>query len=155
MGLPTRSRHMTDSINNLSVDTGDSLGFNDSNDLTISGTSIVNSGNIGLISTGSTTQLLIDAADVTLSGSGTVTLSNNAHNIICGLLNSNRLTNAAGHTIQGAGKIGKSQMALTNQGLIDANQSVTGAINTGVMQAGGGGTLQQMSDFFTTPLLVC
>ena len=60
------------------------------------------------------------------------------------------LTNAAGHTIQGAGQLGVNLIGLVNQGLILANQptplvidpSAAGLINTGTLRATSGGTLQ-------------
>ena len=97
-------------------------------------------------STGSQTFLTINAANVTLSGTGTFTMSNSIDNFIVGTDASNTLTNQS--TIQGAGNIGVGHMALNNAGTIDANQSAglmlqisNGATNTGTIEASNGATL--------------
>jgi fibronectin-binding autotransporter adhesin len=111
-----------------------------------SGSSISNAGTMTMNSTGNTTELLIGASNVTLSGTGTFTMSNNANNYIFGTVSTNQLTNAS--TIQGSGQIGFGQMALSNSGTIDADQSVplilqisSGATNTGKLEATSGATL--------------
>jgi hypothetical protein len=110
------------------------------------GSSISNAGTMTMNSTGNATELLIGASNVTLSGTGTLTLSNNAQNYIFGTVSTNQLTNAS--TIQGSGQIGFGQMALSNSGTIDADQSVplilqisSGATNTGKLEATSGATL--------------
>jgi hypothetical protein len=110
------------------------------------GSSITNAGTITMNSTGSQTFLTINAANVTLSGTGTFTMSNSIDNFIVGTAASNTLTNQS--TIQGAGNIGVGQMALNNSGTIDANQSAglmlqisNGATNTGTLEASNGATL--------------
>ncbi len=120
---------------------------------------ITNDGTIALASTGigfGTTNLRIEG-DVTLAGTGTVTLSNGGGNLIWGLASANVLTNSAGHTIQGSGNIGNSgNMGLNNQGLIDANQpngltihpSAAGVLNTGTLRGSGTGGLTLTSGIF-------
>src|ERR1700738_1904286 len=110
------------------------------------GSSINNAGAITLNSIAYGTQLLIGAANVTLSGSGTLTMSNSLANSIQGGAAANQLTNQ--QTIQGAGNIGNGQMALSNSGTINANQTnaltlqiSNGATNTGTLEATSGGTL--------------
>ena len=113
----------------------------------LSGT-FTNTGNLQLASTANTTDLRLNG-DVTLTGAGSVTMSNYANNRIFGNSGSATevLTNAAGHTIQGAGQLGVNQMGLNNQGLILANESAGLTINTsaaggltnnGTMRASGG-----------------
>ncbi|MCP3999373.1 MAG: hypothetical protein GY727_00460, partial [Gammaproteobacteria bacterium] len=113
--------------------------------------SFTNNGSYTMNSVGSLTDLVMTgASDVTLGGTGTVTMSNNAQNRIYGAAGE-RLIHGANHTIEGAGQIGVNQMKLTNQGLIDANQSLTltidptdgagNAANSGTMRASSGGTL--------------
>jgi hypothetical protein len=117
-------------INNLSIDSGDRLTISDGNSLTVTGSSIANAGKLSLNASADSTDLIIGAPNVTLSGGGTLTLSDNANNRIFGSVASNTLTNQG--VIQGAGQIGAGQLTLVNSGTINANQ--TGAsliINTG------------------------
>ena len=112
------------------------------------GGSLVNSGTIELVSTGSETDLEILFRGVTLSGGGQVLLSDNAQNVIFGGSVDTVLTNAD-NTISGAGNLGGGQMTLVNAGLIladGANALVidTGSnavTNSGVMEATGVGGL--------------
>jgi hypothetical protein len=80
-----------------------------------------------------------------LTGSGKVTLSNNADN----LLGSNgapaTLTNV-NNTISGAGTIGDGKLTLINQGTIDANQSNALVINTGSNTVINSGTLESTAN---------
>src|SRR6202048_2524150 len=121
----------------------DSLFFNNGTSLTVSGSTISNAGTISLNSAGNFTELVIGAPNVTLSGGGTLTMSNNVNNYILGSLTTDTLTNQ--ETIQGAGHIGNGQMTLVNSGIINANQSAGltiqadgGATNTGTIEATGG-----------------
>ena len=128
--------------------TGDSLNVLDNQTLTADG-SISNTGSISLSSGGNTTQLVIGVSNVTLSGTGTVTMGNNPSNRIIGNASADTLTNSS--TIQGAGQIGAGQMTLVNSGTIDANagagQNVLfintsgGTTNTGTLEATNGSTL--------------
>ncbi len=104
-----------------------------------------NAGAITLNSTGNNTELGIDG-NVTLTGPGTLTMSNKTQNIILGAATADTLTNQ--ETIQGAGNIGNNVMTLVNSGLINANQSNAltiqangGTTNTGMLEATAGGTL--------------
>jgi hypothetical protein len=115
------------------------------NALTILGT-ITNTGSIQLNSVANVTELLVGAPSVTLTGAGTVTLSNNSQNYIFGASASDTLINQT--TIQGAGTIGNNQLVLTNSGTIDANDPTQliinpsgGTTNTGTLEATAGGTL--------------
>jgi hypothetical protein len=83
--------------NNLTIDSDDSLSFNNGTNLTINGSGISNSGTISLNSTGTGTFLLI-ANGATLAGAGTVTMSNNSQNFVDGNSGAT-LTNQS--TIQG------------------------------------------------------
>ncbi len=123
-------------------------------DLGISGT-INNTGTIRLISVGNPTDLEIQAGGATLTGGGTLTLSN-ATTGINSVGSGVRFTNFD-NTIQGVGTIGQNLTAITNAagGLIDANgagtltldpvatANDTGAsfLNDGILRASGGGTL--------------
>jgi len=138
----------------LKIDSDDSLSFNNNTNLTVSG-NITNAGNISLNSGGNFTELIIGASNVTLSGAGTLTLGNNANNFILGSAAANKLTNQS--TIQGAGMIGNSLMALSNSGTINANQTANslniqtsnGVTNTGTLEATGGANLNLIGDTYT------
>jgi hypothetical protein len=130
-------------INNLAIDSDDSLSIRNGSVLRINGSSINNAGKLSLNSTGNFTELVVAGANVTLSGGGTVTLSNNVGNYIFGATTADTLTNQ--ETIQGAGTIGNGQMTLVNSGTINANQSAGltinpagGITNTGTIEATGG-----------------
>jgi hypothetical protein len=141
--------------NNITIDSDDSLSFNNNTTLTVSGTTISNAGSISVNSAGNFTELIIGSSNVTLSGPGTLTLGNNANNYIFGSVAANKLTNQS--TIQGAGMIGNSQMALSNSGTINANQTANslniqtsnGVTNTGTLEATGGANLNLNGDTYT------
>lgn len=121
---------------------------------------ITNNGRINVTSTGGISDLYL-TADTTLAGMGTVTLtgpgsSNNAR--IFGNTGT-RLTVGAGQTIQGTGELGLGYIAVTNGGLIQANNAggsfiiypanvANAFLNTGngVVRATGGGVVT-----FNTP----
>src|SRR5216684_7331335 len=98
---------------NLTIDSDDSLSFNNGVSLSIGaagGGTINNAGHLNMNSTGSQTALIVVnalGAGVTLTGGGTLNMSNNPNNLIGPyggvLINVN-------NTIQGAGHIGNTQM---------------------------------------------
>ena len=136
-------------INNLTIDSDDSLAISDNHALTVNGSSISNAGNISLNSGNNPTELIIGSSTVTLSGGGTLTMGNNANNFIFGTAGSNVFKNQ--ETIQGAGNIGEGQLTLSNSGTINANagtgqnalviQTSGGTTNTGTIEATNGSTL--------------
>jgi hypothetical protein len=151
------------SATNLSIDSDDSLSFNNGVSLSIGATgagTINNAGHLNMNSTGSVTELVVAnavPAAVTLTGGGALNMSNNPNNVIGifggGLSNVN-------NTIQGAGHIGNTQMGLNNQGTINANIGGGGAnpliidtagtgTNTGTMEATSGGTLEVQASSIT------
>src|SRR5207302_2618222 len=118
---------------------GDVLNVSNNMVLTADG-NITNNGQINLNSGGNLTELVIGVSGLTLSGTGTVNLSNNPNNLIFGAAAADKLTNSS--TIQGAGNIGNGQMALLNSGTIDATQSTNliiqtsnGDTNSGTLEA--------------------
>src|SRR5208282_5251744 len=108
-------------INNLTLNSGNSWTLDNGVSLTIDGNSISNAGSMTLNSTGSGAFLLLANSNVTLSGGGTLTMSNKTTNYIYGAAGADTLTNQ--ETIQGAGIIGNASMTLVNSGTINANQS--------------------------------
>ncbi len=108
---------------------------------------ITNNGNINLASVGNGTHLVLQG-NVTLNGTGTLTMSNNGQNGIEGAAAGDILTVGSGQTISGSGDIGENSMALVNNGVIDANQSTAlyidtsnGTTNNATLEATAGGTL--------------
>src|SRR4029077_12291387 len=95
--------------------------------------------------------------NVTLAGTGVVTMSNNSQNFIFGNAPATILTNQ--ETIQGSGNIGDAQMALVNSGTINANNGIgsntliiqvsNGATNTGTIEATLGSNLVLQGGTFT------
>jgi hypothetical protein len=157
-GAVTMSNGLNSStpIDNLTVGSSSSLSIADGNNLTITGSSLQNAGSITLNSAGHATYIGIGAPSVTLSGGGTVTMSNNANNYIVGSATANTLTNE--ETIQGAGSIGggngSTSLTLVNTGIINANQSAGMAIaagggttNSGTLEATAGSTLTLSGTF--------
>ena len=134
----------------------DALAIANAESLTVSGATISNAGSITMNSSGATTELVIGASNVTLSGAGTLTMSNSLGNFIFGAAGTDVLSNQS--TIQGSGSIGHGQMGLNNSGTIDANQTTTltlqitssaTAINTGTIEATNGATLEILGGTYT------
>jgi hypothetical protein len=98
------------------------------------GGTLAGTGTVALNTNGYNTDLLINAATVTLSGGGTVALSDGAQNRILAATGGDILNNLS-DTISGSGQIGVGSMGLTNQsgGVIDA----TGTVNQLVINLAG------------------
>jgi hypothetical protein len=121
---------------------------NNSDALTLLGT-IVNSGVIGLNSNYNDTDLIIDTATLTLTGSGTIAMGDYPNNRIYGASGAYVLDNI-NNVIEGAGQLGAGQLTLINEaaGIIDAtgNNALTlytgsTVINKGLIEATGAGGL--------------
>ncbi|MCW5737750.1 MAG: hypothetical protein KIS73_26760 [Enhydrobacter sp.] len=110
--------------------------------LTIAG-SINNTARINLLSAGNDTRLVIDAAGATLSGGGTVSLSNSSTNLIVGNSATAALTNVD-NLIQGGGQLGGAQMTFVNQagGIVRATMSNALVLNTGAKAVVNNGLLE-------------
>ncbi len=138
--------------------TGD-LVLSDGSLMPFSGT-LDNTGSIHIASTGSETNFEIVQHGLTLTGGGTVTLSDNAANVIFGSADSVTLTNVD-NTISGAGQLGEGHLTLVNKGTIIADGSNalvidTGdhaVVNTGTLEATGTGGLDVHSDIVNDGLL--
>jgi hypothetical protein len=105
--------------------------------------SIVNDGTIVLGSTANATDIIIDSATLTLSGAGTVSLSNNANNFIYASTATDVLDNV-NNVIEGAGQLGNGSLTLVNtaNGLIDANLATSLTLNTGAAAVTNSGTIE-------------
>ena len=117
---------------------------------------LVNAGTLSIDSTGDTTNLILTGTSNTLTGGGTILLSDNANNRIYGSAGSTDTLVNVNNTIAGAGQIGVNNgnvpIAFTNEaaGVIDAN-AVTNAlfiqtggpalVNDGLMEATNSGGL--------------
>ena len=140
----------TNAVNGVTVTSGSALTVTDNSTLLISGT-INNQGNIALASGGNTTSIqLQDSGNATLTGGGTVSLSDSAANRIF-VNNSNGLLTNVNNTVQGVGNFGIGRLNIDNQagGLIDANtaggtlvlQANASTANEGTARASNDGQL--------------
>ena len=113
---------------------------------------ITNTGTIQVNSTAAATSQLLMSGTVTLTGGGKVTLSDQPRNFVSGtLVNQN-------NTISGAGSMGGG--TLTNGGVINATSANHNrlilfnasnlVINTGILEASSGGTLQIQNNVTNT-----
>ena len=138
-------------VGRLTISSGDAVGINNAQQLTISDAggfgAIINNGTLS-INAGANQTFLNISGNVSLSGSGTTTLAG-VNAIISG---TGRLTNSS--TINGQGNIGNNSLAVTNLagGLIDANVNgailtidpvnlANGVVNQGTLRASNGGIL--------------
>jgi parallel beta-helix repeat protein len=156
--------HLTDGItaciDNLTVDAGDVLDLNNGilgMDASGLGGMINNDGTIQLSSTHFGTHLRI-FRDVLLTGGGELVMFAGGPNHVSAGAENCRLTNGPGHTIRGSRWLGNNQLALTNEGLIDADNAgyplevnpldTLVSYNTSVMQSSSGGTLRLLPGTF-------
>jgi hypothetical protein len=134
-------------LSGLTISSGSTVQMNDGTTLNLVGT-ITNNGTLSMQGANSQTFLKMNG-NVTLTGTGSVTMRNNTPNIIEATTSGNTLTNQ--ETIQGSGNIGNGVLTLVNKGTIDANNGVAsnpltiqtngGTTNTGTLEATNGGTL--------------
>jgi hypothetical protein len=112
--------------------------------------SFSNGGTLVLESTGYGTDLVVDAAKLTLNGGGTVMLSDNANNFIVGSAAADTLDNV-NNLIEGAGHLGNGTLTFVNgaAGVVNAddvnalflNTGAKAATNSGLLEATGSGGL--------------
>jgi hypothetical protein len=139
-----------------------SLQITDGTYLTVQG-AVGNTGAIQVNSSNDTTVLEIGAAGATLTGGGTITLTDNANNYIQGVGGAVVLDNVD-NTISGAGQFGNGQLALVNgaKGVIDAtgtqamnlNTSSATITNAGLIEVGGPGGMTISSTLANTGTLL-
>ena len=152
--------NMNAAIAGLTIDVDDSLTVDNAFTLRINAGTLVNAGTISLNSTGNNTYLRPLDGPITLSGGGTLLLSNSANNWIY-QQNGGSLINLD-NTIRGSGNLGwtSAPTNITNDGLIVADQPTalqiaggTGSstTNTGTFRAENGATLNlQSADVLNT-----
>ncbi|HEY6292954.1 MAG TPA: hypothetical protein VI455_15495 [Terriglobia bacterium] len=159
-GTSTVTLEANASIASLQLAKGNTLGFNGNTQLSVFGTQMINAGQILINGGGGTNTYMFIDNSMTLSGAGTLTLSNTVSGGGATDLYANNgaatLTNQS--TIQGEGSIGASGSALTlvnsSGGIIDANSTAGplslapyipaagGITNAGLMEATNSGLLQ-------------
>src|SRR5260370_21707980 len=134
---------------NLTIDSDDSLTLTDTTIFTVFGPTVSNSG-VLLMNGTSASAILEIGGSVSLKGSGGLTMSNNVGNTLMGYGQPNGVSFTNQTTIRGAGSIGSpGSSTVTNQGIINANQTTpltmsVGAAttnNTGTLEATNGATL--------------
>jgi hypothetical protein len=158
-------------IANLQIGGTNSATLENGESLTIAGGagagSLSIAGTLTIGSTGSFTDLILagtSGSAITLSGGGSLTLSDSPNNRVYSTTG-DTLTNDAGNTIQGAGQLGINNagfgFTLNNAGIINANQSNPLQIapsntvtNTGTLEATNGGTLELIGTFANTGGLI-
>jgi hypothetical protein len=132
----------SETINTLTVNPGGEVSPLPAVTLEVDGGSIVNNGQLLL----NDSTLNAGSSGLTLSGAGSLTMNGVGNSVIMG---SSSFTNQS--LIQGNGDIGENDLAITNQGIIDANVSgrtltvnpyFYGMTNTNVLKADAGGTLE-------------
>src|SRR5580658_19401 len=151
-GTSTVTLNTTAAIDGLTVGSGNTLAIDTGNTLSITGPTISNKGSIQLNGGGGAFGILDLSGNVTLSGSGTLTLATAASGSGAAYIQEEAqgvtLTNKS--TIQGSGIIGSSGLTVVNSGTIDANTLTAGGLllngsggitNTGLIEATNGGEL--------------
>jgi hypothetical protein len=136
-----------DTIANLTLSSTAALDIGPGATYAATGT-IANSGNIIVDqSGGNATRLLVASSKVTLTGGGTVTLTNNGNIGISGAASTDVLDNA-NNVIQGGGQLGAGSLAFTNEasGVVDGNNgnmtlNASTVTNKGLLEATSGGNL--------------
>lgn len=134
-------------LSGLEVDSGDSVTILNGRDLTLSG-SLVNDGDISISASGQTTNLFIDGP-TSLSGTGTVTMSNTFFNSIAAVGTASPSVSVASGAAQTFSGLGNLLVDVANAGTLRADGSgtvvrVAGAqmSNSGLLEATNGGAFQ-------------
>src|SRR6266852_986449 len=126
----------------LTIDSDDSLTLVDGTIFTVFGTTISNAGTLS-INANTGTPILDISGSVTLKGAGGLTMSNNAGNALMGYGQPNGVSFTNQTTIRGAGSIGSpGSSTVTNQGIINANQTTPLTISVGAATTNNTGTLE-------------
>jgi hypothetical protein len=154
-GFSAISSSTLDGLTNAVINKS-SIVLENNNNLYLEGT-INNQGTITVDSTNNNTQLFIESPTVTLTGGGTLVISNNSNNYVQATTTGYVLDNV-NNTIEGGGNFGQGNMGLTNGGLIDADDSTTLAVNltgavlntsTGTLLASGSGGMAIQGGTYT------
>jgi hypothetical protein len=148
-GTYTVTSSTANAVNELSLSNATAtLAIAGGTTFTVAGHKLTNRGTVavGSVAAGAT---LAFRTDATLSGGGTISLSDNAGNLIA-QTGPDAITLTNGLSVAGAGQIGRGDgnLTLVNKSVIEADQSQaltihTGntIVNTGMLEATGGGSL--------------
>jgi hypothetical protein len=141
-GVSTVTLNINAGINDLAIGSGNTLLVEGGTTLTVAGPSISNKGAIQLNGGSGGNAILDVAGNVTLSGSGTLTLSSQAGGNGSAYIeqNASGVTLTTGGTVRGSGVIGNGGLTLVNtsKGVIDANASGTGIATQLTLNGSGG-----------------
>lgn len=150
--------NISTAIDNLTVDTGDTLAIDNTRVLTVVGGmnagTIQNNGDIKLNASANLTGITATAGPVTLFGGGTIQMSNNINNRLISSSGGSFIN--VGNLIHGAGSIGVGVTDFSNAAMIQADEaagitidpSANPFVNTGTLRAQNGSTLRlQLGSF--------
>ena len=102
---------------------------------------IANDGTIHLGAATEQTSLRFSGTDLTLTGSGEITTTSNAQNVIAGVRSGDSLLQEFGHEIIASGSLGQNSLIMINEGLITTNTAATaGAVVPLVIDPSGNAT---------------
>ncbi len=152
-----------DRLNGVTISSGSTVTVPNNQTTTLQGTiTIAPTGVLFDDSNGNNLSDIELSGSVTLTGGGSLTMSNTTNNRIYGITSNAALLNDISNTIQGSGQVGindgtGNSFTLTNNGTIDANQSnhlqiapTSTVVNTNTLEATGGGTLNLGGTFTNT-----
>lgn len=146
-------------LNGVTLTSGSNFELSDGKTLTLLGT-VVNNGVLALLATSGSNELKFDGA-VTVSGDGSISLSDHTSNRLSAAGGGSSLIVGTQQTIQGAGEVGRGNLAITHQGKLWATGSNPLVIdnagatftNSGTLNATGSGGMS-LSDAVTNLGLV-
>lgn len=159
-GSPSASQVTLDlspSLGGLTVDAGDALAIPNGRSMTVyaGGGGLTNNGTLTLAASSAITYLVFSSRQ-TLAGAGEIVMGNNSYNEINMTGSDKVLTQEAGHTICGAGKLFDNTGSLVNRGSVRATGSValtvdpaSFLINEGTLRAEGSGGLTLAAGAYT------
>jgi hypothetical protein len=132
-------------LSGVTITTGSTVELSNGSTLTLLG-NLLNNGLISVIATSGTNELKFDGA-ATLSGSGSVVLSDATSNRVSAASGGSALTIGPAQTFSGAGEFGRNSLGLTNQGTILASgknpllvdSAGSSFVNQGTLKATGSG----------------
>lgn len=138
----TSGTSQLDGLNSGAITNAGTFVINNNTDLNVAGT-LNNTGVMNETSGGNTTEFRLNSWTVTLTGGGSINLSDNGNNYILSAFSGWQTLNNVNNTITGSGDIGNGGMQFINSGTVDATGSSAqlvinlGGASTGINNAGG------------------